>query len=325
MTAQKVRWGVLATGGIAAQFAADLALVEGAEPAAVGSRSRESAEAFAERFGFARAHGSYEALAADDEVDVVYVATPHALHFDAAMACVEAGKGVLVEKPVTLDLPQAARLVAAAREREVFLMEAMWMRMNPAIRKIAELVDDGAIGWISAVHADFGLHGPFPPEHRLRDPKLGGGALLDLGVYPINLVHLILGAPTDVRSWAHLTPEGVDENTGVLMGYQNGAIAALTCSINGESRNAASLTGTEGRIDLPPGFFVPREFTLTRPGRAPETFQFPFPGRGYQFEAAEVQRCILAGEVESPLMPHATTLEVMNLLDTIRSEIGVAY
>jgi predicted dehydrogenase len=325
MTAQKVRWGVLATGGIAAQFAADLALVEGAEPAAVGSRSRESAEAFAERFGFVRAHGSYEALAADDEVDVVYVATPHAMHFDAALACVEAGKGVLVEKPVTLDLPQAGRLVAAAREREVFLMEAMWMRMNPAIRKIAELVDDGAIGWISAVHADFGLHGPFPPEHRLRDPKLGGGALLDLGVYPINLVHLILGAPIEVRSWAHLTPEGVDENTGVLMGYQNGAIAALTCSINGESRNAASLTGTEGRIDLPPGFFVPREFTLTRPGRAPETFQFPFPGRGYQFEAAEVQRCILVGEVESPLMPHATTLEVMNLLDTIRSEIGVTY
>lgn len=325
MTKPKVRWGVLATGGIAAQFAADLALVEGAEPAAVGSRSRESAEAFAERFGFARAHGSYEALAADDEVDVIYVATPHAMHFDAALACVEAGKGVLVEKPITLDLPQAARLIAAAREREVFLMEAMWMRMNPAIRKIVELVEDGAIGWISAVHADFGLHGPFPAEHRLRDPKLGGGALLDLGVYPINLVHLMLGAPSEVRSWAHLTPEGVDENTGVLMGYRNGAVAALTCSINGESRNAASITGTEGRIDLPPGFFVPREFTLSRPGLAPETFQFPFPGSGYQFEAAEVQRCLLAGELESPLMPHATTLELMSLLDTIRSEIGVAY
>jgi predicted dehydrogenase len=325
MTQPKVRWGVLATGGIAAQFAADLALVEGAELAAVGSRSQESADAFAGRFGFARAHGSYAALAADDEVDVVYVATPHAMHFDAALACIEGGKGVLVEKPITLDLAGAARLVASAREHDVFLMEAMWMRMNPAIRKIAELIDQGAIGWISAIHADFGLHGPFPAEHRLRDPELGGGALLDLGVYPINLVHLILGAPAQVQSWAHLTPEGVDENTGVLMGYQSGAVAALTCSINGESRNAASITGTEGRIDLPPGFFVPREFTLTRPGRAPETFQFPFEGSGYQFEAAEVQRCVAAGEVESPLMPHATTLEVMNLLDTIRSEIGVTY
>ena len=325
MTAQKVRWGILATGGIAEKFAADLALVEGAELAAVGSRSQASAENFAERFGFARAHGSYEALAADDEVDVVYVATPHAMHFDAAMLILTSGKSALVEKPITLDLAQAARLVAAARERDVFLMEAMWMRMNPAIRKITELVDEGAIGWISSIHADFGLHGPFPAAHRLRDPKLGGGALLDLGVYPLNLVHLILGAPAEVRSWAHLTPEGVDENTGVLLGYQNGAVAAVTCSINGESRNAASITGTEGRIDLPPGFFVPRSFTLTRPGLAPETFQFDFEGSGYQFEAAEVQRCLQAGEVESPLMPHSTTLEMMNLLDTIRAEIGVTY
>ena len=325
MTADKVRWGILAPGGIAERFAADLALVEGAELAAVGSRSQASAEAFAERFGFARAHGSYADLAADDGVDVVYVATPHAMHFDAALLCLEAGKAALVEKPITLDLASAARLVQAAHAGGVFLMEAMWMRCNPAIRKIHELVEDGAIGWVSAIHADFGLHGPFPAEHRLRDPKLGGGALLDLGVYPINLVHLILGPPSEVRSWAHLTPEGVDENTGVLFGFQSGAVAALTCSINGESRNAASITGTEGRIDLPPGFFVPREFTLTRPGRDPETFDFPFDGNGYQFEAAEVQRCLQAGALESPLMPHSTTLELMNLLDAIRSEIGVAY
>jgi predicted dehydrogenase len=325
MTAEKVRWGILAPGGIAEKFAADLALVEGAELAAVGSRSKASAEAFAERFGFARAHGSYADLAADDEVDVVYVATPHAMHFDAARLCLEAGKGALVEKPITLDLASAVRLVAAAHAGNVFLMEAMWMRCNPAIRKIHELVEDGAIGWVSTIHADFGLHGPFPADHRLRDPGLGGGALLDLGVYPLNLVHLILGAPSEVRSWAHLTPEGVDENTGVILGYQAGAVAAVTCSINGESRNAASITGTEGRIDLPPGFFAPREFTLTRPGREPETFEFPFEGSGYQFEAAEVQRCLSAGDLESPLMPHSTTLELMALLDTIRSEIGVTY
>jgi predicted dehydrogenase len=325
VTKPKVRWGILAPGGIAERFAADLALVEGAELAAVGSRSQASAEAFAERFGFARAHGSYADLAADDGVDVVYVATPHAMHFDAALLCLSAGKAALVEKPITLDLASAARLVAAAHAENVFLMEAMWMRCNPAIRKIHELVEDGAIGWVSSIQADFGLHGPFPAEHRLRNPKLGGGALLDLGVYPLNLVHLILGAPSEVRSWAHLTPEGVDENTGVLLGYQAGAVAAVTCSINGESRNAASITGTEGRIDLPPGFFAPREFTLTRPGREPETFEFPFEGSGYQFEAAEVQRSIQGGEFESPLMPHSTTLELMTLLDTIRSEIGVAY
>ncbi|MET0416986.1 MAG: Gfo/Idh/MocA family oxidoreductase [Actinoplanes sp.] len=325
MTEQKVRWGILGPGGIAAQFAADLKLVEGAELAAVGSRSTANATAFAERFGFARAHGSYAELAADPDVDVVYVATPHAFHHDATLACIEAGKGVLVEKPITLDMASAAALVASARTHKVFLMEAMWMRLNPAIRKVAELIEEGAIGWVSAIHADFGLQGPFAADHRLRDPKLGGGALLDLGVYPINLAHLIMGKPASVQSWAHLTPEGVDENTGVLFGYEPGAVAALTCSINGASRNAASITGTEGRIDLPVGFFVPREFELTRPDRDVEKFEFPFEGNGYQFEAAEVQRCILAGELESPLMKHTTTLEIMALLDTIRDEIGVTY
>src|SRR4051812_21184124 len=228
MTDQKVRWGVLGPGGIAEKFAADLPLVEGAELAAVGSRSLENATSFAKRFGFERAHGSYAALAADPEVDAVYVATPHAFHLDAALQCVEAGKAVLVEKPLTLDLASAARLIAAARGQGVFLMEAMWMRLNPAVRKIVELVDEGAIGWVSSVNADFGLQGPFPASHRLRARELGGGALLDLGVYPIPLAHAVLGAPASVQAWAHLTPERVDETTGILLGYEAGAVAALT-------------------------------------------------------------------------------------------------
>ena len=325
MTEQKVRWGILGPGGIASTFAQDLPLVPGAELAAVGSRSKATAAAFAERHGFARAHGSYAELAADDEVDVVYVATPHAFHLDAALACIEAGKAVLVEKPITLDLASAAQLVQAARTKNVFLMEAMWMRFIPAVRRIAEMVEAGDIGWVSSIHADFGLHGPFPASHRLRDPALGGGALLDLGVYPINLIHLIMGAPAAVRSWAHLTPEGVDENTGVLFGYPAGAVAALTCSINGESRNAATITGTDARIEIPPGFFHPTTFTVVRPGRADEVVDLPYQGAGYHFEAAEVQRCLLAGELESPLMPHRVTLEIMGLLDSIREEIGVAY
>ncbi|MBU2663158.1 Gfo/Idh/MocA family oxidoreductase [Actinoplanes bogorensis] len=325
MTEQKVRWGILGPGGIAAAFAADLAHVPGAELAAVGSRNKATADEFAERFGFARAHGSYADLAADPGVDVIYVATPHAFHAEAALLCIEAGKAVLVEKPITLDLADAMRLVTAARDKGVFLMEAMWMRLNPAIRKIKELVEDGTIGWVSTIHADFGLQGPFDAEHRLRNPALGGGALLDLGVYPINFAHLIVGAPASVQAWAHLTPERVDEHTGVLMGWEPGAVGALTCSINGPSRNEATITGTDGRIELPEGFFAPRSFVLRRTGQEPETFEFDFPGRGYQFEAAEVQRCLLAGELESPLMPHATTLEIMTLLDTIREEIGVIY
>jgi predicted dehydrogenase len=325
MTDRTVRWGVLGTGGIASRFATDLPRVAGAELAAVGSRRTESAVTFAERHGFARAHGSWAEFAADDEIDVVYVAAPHAAHYAATMTCLAGGKAVLCEKPMTLDLASSAQLVQEARTRGLFLMEAMWMRCNPAIRRITELIADGAIGDPVTVHADFGLPGPFEATHRLRAPELGGGALLDLGVYPLNLAHLMLGTPTTVQSWAHLTPEGVDETTGMLLGYASGAIAALTCSINGPSRTAATITGTGGRIDLPPGFFAPRSFELHRTGHEPEVVEFDFGGNGYQFEAEEVQRCLGAGLLESQLVPHDTTLEIMSLMDAIRDEIGVIY
>ncbi|GAB1694749.1 Gfo/Idh/MocA family protein [Krasilnikovia sp. M28-CT-15] len=319
-----IRWGILGTGAIAATFAADLPLVPGAELAAVGSRRADTATAFARRHGFARAHGSWAELAADEHVDVVYVATPHATHHVAALTCLAGGKAVLCEKPMTLDRASSAQLIQQARTRGLFLMEAMWMRCNPAIRQVAGLIAAGAIGEVTAVHADFGLAGPFAPGHRLRDPRLGGGAALDLGVYPLNLAHLILGAPESVQAWARLTPEGVDENTGMLLGYASGAVAALTCGIGGATRNAASITGTLGRIDLPPEFYVPQSFVVHRDGRA-ETFEVPFPGHGYQFEAAEVQRCLAAGELESPLVPQAATLEIMSTLDTVRAQIGVSY
>lgn len=325
MTEKNVRWGILGTGGIASTFATDLPLVPGAELAAVGSRTSAAAASFAERHGFARSHGSWAELAADPDVDVIYVATPHAFHFAAAMACLAGGKAVLCEKPMTLDLASSAELVREARSRGLFLMEAMWMRCNPAVRRILELVTDGAIGEVTSVQADFGLQGPFEATHRLRDPALGGGALLDLGVYPLNLADLILGEPASVQSWARLTPEGVDDNTGMLLGYSSGAVAALTCSLVGETRNAASITGTLGRIDLPQGFFVPRSFVLHRVGATAEEVSFPFPGRGYQHEAVEVQRCLAAGLPESPLMPHQTTLNLMKLMDQIRAQLGVTY
>ncbi len=325
MTEKNVRWGILGTGGIAGTFANDLPLVPGAELAAVGSRTPAAAATFAERHGIPRAHGSWADLAADPEIDVIYVVTPHAFHLDAALTCLAGGKAVLCEKPMTLDRATSAQLVEEARSRNLFLMEAMWMRCNPAVRRITDLIADGAIGEVTAVHADFGLQGPFDATHRLRDPELGGGALLDLGVYPLNLAHLILGKPADVQSWARLTPEGVDDNTGMLLGYDSGAVAALTCSLVGETRNAASITGTLGRIDLPQGFFVPRSFVLNRAGADPEEVAFSFEGSGYQYEAAEVQRCLNEGRLESPLMPHATTLEMMGLMDEIRAQLGVSY
>ncbi|BCL14245.1 Gfo/Idh/MocA family protein [Micromonospora sagamiensis] len=319
------RWGILATGNIAARFAEDLTLVPDAELVAVGSRTAESAERFAAKHGVARAYGSWAELAADPDLDVVYVATPHAAHHQATLTCLDAGRAVLVEKPFTLDLADSTALVETARSRGVFLMEAMWMRCNPLILRMVELVAEGAIGTVTGVRADFSMAGPFPPESRLRALALGGGALLDVGIYPISLAHLLLGAPDHVRCWAKISPEGVDENTGIVLGYDSGAVATLSCGLLGASAVTASITGTTGRIELPSLFFRPDSLTLHRSGREPETIHAELVGNGYQYEAIEVQRCLAEGLSESPLVPHATTLEVMGLLDDVRAQIGVVY
>lgn len=319
------RWGILATGQIAGRFAADLRLVPGAELVAVGSRTRKSAELFAARHGVPRAYASWAELAADPDLDVIYVATPHAAHHEAAMTCLAGGKAVLVEKPCTLDLATSSELVETARARGLFLMEAMWMRTNPLILRVRELIAGGAIGEVTHVRADFGAAGPFPPEHRMRARTLGGGALLDLGVYPLSLAHLVLGMPQQVHAWAKLSPEGVDENTGIVLGWASGAVATLSCGMVGATAITAAITGTAGRIDLPEPFYRPGTAVLHRPGAEPETLAADLTGGGYQHEAAEVQRCLAAGLIESPLVPHTATLEVMALLDDIRARIGVSY
>ncbi|WP_093897736.1 Gfo/Idh/MocA family protein [Streptomyces sp. Ncost-T10-10d] len=324
-----LRWGVLATGGIAATFTEDLRAMPDAEVVAVASRTDASAQAFAQRFGIPRAYGSWADLAADDEVDVVYVATPHSAHREAAALCLEAGKHVLCEKAFTLNAREADELVKLARDRGLFLMEAMWTYCNPVIRRMTELVRDGAIGDIRTVQADFGLAGPFGPKHRLRDPALGGGALLDLGVYPVSFAHLLLGEPDRVQADALLSPEGVDLHTAMLLGWSEaGASALLNCSIVADTPLTASVTGTKGRIDFPRGFFYPEWFVLHREGHEPEEFTAGAAGeglRGMQFEQAEVARALRAGETESPLVPLDGSLAVMRTLDAVRDRIGVRY
>ncbi|MHC3467401.1 Gfo/Idh/MocA family protein [Streptomyces sp. 7R007] len=328
MGGEKVRWGILATGGIAAAFTADLVDLPDAEVVAVASRRPESAEVFAERFGIPRAYGDWTALARDEDIDVVYVATPHSAHRAAAGLCLESGRAVLCEKPFTLNLREAEELAALARERGRFLMEAMWMYCNPLIRRAAALVRDGAIGEVRAVQADFGLAGPFPPAHRLRDPAQGGGALLDLGVYPVSFAQLLLGEPADVEGRAVLSDEGVDLQTSALLSWPGGAHALLHCSIIGDSPRTASVTGSRGRIDIPHTFFHPDRFVLHREGREPEEFTAdPADGRvnSFRHEAVEVMRALRAGETESPLVPLDGTLAVMRTLDALRDRIGVRY
>ncbi|MEU3794197.1 Gfo/Idh/MocA family protein [Streptomyces fructofermentans] len=328
MAEERVRWGVLATGGIAAAFTADLVDLPDAEVVAVASRTEASAGAFAERFGIPRAYGDWETLAADEDVDVVYVATPHAAHRAAAGLCLEAGRNVLCEKAFTLNAREARELVDLAARHGSFLMEAMWMYCNPLVRRLKGLVDDGAIGEVRTVQADFGLAGPFPPTHRLRDPAQGGGALLDLGVYPVSFAHLLLGEPSDVMARAVLSEESVDLQTGMLLSWESGALASLHCSLVGGTSVSASVTGSLGRIDIPGGFFHPDRFVLHRDGRDPEEFTADpadGPRTSLKHEALEVMRCLRAGERESPLVPLDGTLAVMRTLDTVRDRIGVHY
>lgn len=328
MTGERVRWGILATGGIAATFTGALVDLPDAEVVAVASRTEASAKTFAERFGIPRAYGDWASLAADDDVDVVYVATPHAAHRAAAGLCLEAGRPVLCEKAFTLNAREAEELAALARERGSFLMEAMWMYCHPMVRRLKALVDDGAIGEVRTVQADFGLAGPFPPSHRLRDPAQGGGALLDLGVYPVSFAQLLLGEPADVVARAVLSEEGVDLQTGAVLSWESGALATVHCSLTGGTPVAASVTGSAGRIDVPDGFFFPERFVLHRDGRDPEEFTADpadGPRDSLRHEAAEVMRALRAGETESPLVPLDGSLAVMRTLDTIRERIGVRY
>lgn len=312
-----IRWGILATGKIAHNFAADLALLADAELSAVGSRSRAGAEAFAHEHGISRAYGSYEQLAADPTVDVVYVATPHGRHVEDVLTCFEAGKAVLCEKALTLDADSSAELVREARTRGLFFAEAMWMRTIPAVRTAVDLARDGRCGRIGQVRADLGFLAPHDPTHRLWDPVLGASALLDIGIYPLTLAHLLLGPPTDVSAAAVRTEAGVDVNGGATLTYASGAVASLSWTQTGWSPCNASIAGDSGRIEMPARFHHCESFSYAS-GDHLETFTEPATGRGYVHEAQEVQRCLRAGLTESALLPLDETVEIMRVMDRIR-------
>ncbi|KAB2362769.1 Gfo/Idh/MocA family protein [Actinomadura montaniterrae] len=322
MTDTPLRWGILGTGGIAAVFTEDVLRLPDHEVVAVGSRSHGTAAAFAERYGVPRAHGSYAEFAADDGVDVVYVATPHPLHYEPARQCIEAGRAVLVEKPFTTGAADAEKLAALARERGVFAMEAMWTRFNPLSRRLRDLVADGAIGDVTAVYADFSITAAYDPEHRLWSPELGGGALLDLGCYPLSFTWPLLGPPASVQATASPAPTGVDANTGVLLGYTSGAVALLHCGLLGDSPHIATVIGTRGRVDVASPFYRPASMTVVRTGGDPEVLTADIDGHGYTYQAQEVARCLRAGLTESPLMPLDETVAILRTIDEITAQFA---
>jgi predicted dehydrogenase len=314
---EPLRWGVIGAGGIAAVFAADLELTDSGRVIAVGSRELARAEAFAERFGVPNRHGSYEALVADPEVDVVYVATPHPMHHADAELALRAGKPVLLEKPFTVTAAEAEALVGLARERGLFLMEAMWTRFLPHVARIRELLADGALGEIVTVTADHGQWFPEDREHRLFAPELGGGALLDLGVYPVAFASMVLGAPSEILSMITPAFTGVDGQTSMLLGYASGAHAVLTCTLAAKSPTRATIVGSQARIEIEGDFYAPARMTLIARDGEQVVFDGRREGRGLRCEADEVARCLREGLLESPLMPLDESISIMETMEAV--------
>ena len=310
-------WGLIGTGGIAQSFAADLAFTDSGRPVAIGSRRLDSATEFADRFDIPNRHASYEALVEDPEVDAVYVATPHPLHHANALLALRAGKPVLVEKPFTMNAAEAEDLVATARAAGLFLMEAMWTRFLPHIAEIRRLLAEGALGDIVTVTADHGQWFAKDPDFRLFAPELGGGALLDLGVYPVSFASMVLGKPERIVTLVDPAFTGVDGQTSMLFGYAGGAQAVLTCTSSAKSPTRAAIVGTEARIEIEGVFYAPTAFDLVSRTGERSRFEEPHEGRGLWHQAEEVARCLREGLLESPLMPLDESVEIMRTIDAV--------
>jgi predicted dehydrogenase len=325
MSEDVIRWGILGAGGIAATVSADIAGTPGNALAAVAARDAGRAAAFAERHGVPRSYGSYAELVADPDVDVVYVATTHAQHRDNALLALRAGKPVLVEKAFTLNAAQAREVVDEARLRGLFCMEAMWMRVHPLIREMLDLLAVGTIGELVGVRADLSKHFPYDPSDRLYDLAVGGGALLDLGVYPATFAWMILGRPQSQAVAGSLAPTGSDLTAALQWGYADGRLAQIYCSAAGYSPYAGLITGTDGWLRLEERVHHPTRLIVSNSAGEWVIEAPPQVGNGYGHQVAEVARCLREGLTESPYVPLDDTIGVLELLDDARRRLGVRY
>lgn len=320
-----VHWGILGAGNIARSFATGLRVLPQARLTAVGSRSLEKAHRLGDEFQIPHRYGSYEELAADPAVEVIYVATPHSFHKEHSLLSLEAGKAVLCEKPFTINAQEAREVIACARRKRLFLMEAMWTRCLPIMAQVREWLAVGAIGEPRLLTADFGFRAEVNPAGRLFNPALGGGSLLDIGVYTVALAFMVFGAPpARITGLAHLGETGVDEQAAFILGYGQGQLALLSSAIRTNTPQEARIDGTQGRIRID-SFWRATRATLAVDSQEPQTVERPFEGNGYNYEAAEVMRCLEAGKLESDLIPLEETLSIMETLDEIRRQWGLQY
>jgi predicted dehydrogenase len=322
---RNIHWGIIGPGRIATKFAADLMLVEGAVLHAVASRDPERGRAFATKFNVANVYDSYDALVSDPALDVVYVATPHVYHFEHTMLCLSHGKAVLCEKPFGMNTHEVRAMIREATDRKVFLMEALWTRFIPGIEKVLALLASDTIGEIQYIRADFGFVGDDDPGKRLFNKSLGGGSLMDVGIYPVFLSLLLLGVPEKIRAMASFTHTGVDRVCGMLFDHKDGKKAMLESSITTNTPTEAMIFGSKGSIKLHRRFFHTDTITITRSDNTEETIHMPLTGTGYYYEILEVMHCLSRHKTQSSKMTHAMSLDLIQTLDRVRSEIGLVY
>jgi predicted dehydrogenase len=321
---ENFNWGILGPGGIARAFAKDLTLIQGHTIAAVGSRSLENAQKFAETFG-GTAYGSYEELVADPTVDAIYVATPHPAHHDNVILALNAGKPVLCEKPFAVNAKQAQAMVDAAARNSVALMEAMWARFLPHYAKVREIVDSGVLGPILSIHADHGQRLADQGIARLIEPDLAGGALLDLGIYPVSFAHMILGNPAHITSKAVMTEKGVDAQTSMIFSYDGGAQAVLTTTMIEQTPCRAVVAGVKGWLEIDRTFYNPAAMRVVLNDGTVTEYPNTYTGHGLREQAETLKQLVRLGKLESDILTWADTVDIMKSLDAVREQIGLKY
>lgn len=324
--ARTFHWGIIGPGKIAHQFAQDLEQVPGAKLYGVAGRNLERARRFADVYQAPHAFDQVSDLLALPDLDVVYIATPHTQHAANTISCIEAGKAVLCEKPWAINRDEAELMAKVARDKQVFLMEAIWTRFLPTTQKILSLIEAGTIGEVQSVKADFGFRVLEPdPESRLFNPALGGGALLDIGLYPVFLSQLLLGSPKEVHAHARLASTGVDTETNVILDYGNEQVANLQCTFGANTKTEAFIYGSKGTIHWHGRWHEPTHFSVLLPGQGPDNHFFDYESHGYSYEAQRVQECLAEGLTECPELPLDFSLKMTRLLDTIRLKAGIVY
>jgi len=322
---KQIKWGILGCGGIAQKFAEALQHTEGATLYAAAARDGKRASDFARQWGFEKSIQGYRALVSDPEVDIIYIATPHSYHYAHTRLCLEAGKHVLCEKPVTINAEQLEELTGLAREKKLFMMEALWTRFLPGIIKVKEMINDGLIGDVVTLDADFGIHFPYDAAHRIYNPFLAGGALLDIGIYPLFFALYLFGEPVVLKAHSILNESKIDLTTSIIAQSKSGTISNLQSTTQANTPVKARISGTKGYIELSRWWFTPIDIALCIEGMDTQILSFPPISNGYEYEAMEAVRCLNEGVTESDIMPLSFSKMLMQQMDKIRKVTGITY